>query len=148
MDGDDLGNRLGSDGEGVVGLAEGIEEGEVGVDLAQPLVVDDEQGIDVLRHLLHAVESLVNLAVALESEGDGDDAHGEDAHLLRHLSDDGGCAGAGAAAHAGGDEGHAGAVAEHILDLVEAFLCSSTGTGRTVAGAKAFMAQLQLHGHG
>ena len=111
VDGDNLGNRLGCHRERVVGLAESIVDREVGIDAAQALVVDDEQGIDVLGHLLHAVEGLVNLLVALETEGDGDDAYGEDAHLLGDLGDDGCGTGAGAATHAGGDEGHAGAVA-------------------------------------
>ena len=140
MQGDDLGYRLGGDRERVVGLSEGIEKREFGVDFAQSLVVDDEQGVDVLRHLLHAVECLVNLAVAFEAEGDGDDAHGEDAHLLRLLCDDGCCAGASATAHAGGDEGHARAIVEHVVDVLQAFLGGGTCLFGTVAGAKTLTA--------
>jgi hypothetical protein len=53
---------------------------------------------------------LLHAAVALELEGLGHHADREDAHLLGHAGDDGGRAGAGAAAHAGGDEDHVRAV--------------------------------------
>jgi hypothetical protein len=38
VNGDDLGDGLGSDAERVVGLAEGIEYGQLGIDLAQALL--------------------------------------------------------------------------------------------------------------
>ena len=47
---------------------------------------------------------------ALEVEGLGDDADGQDAALARHAGDHRRGAGAGAAAHAGGDEDHVRAV--------------------------------------
>ena len=108
--GDDLSNALCCHAQGVVGLAEGIEHGELGVDGTQTLVVDDEQGVDMLRHLLHAVERLVDLAVALEAERYGHDAHGEDAKLLGDACYDGRCTCACAASHASCDERHLGAV--------------------------------------
>ena len=46
----------------------------------------------------------------------GDDADGQDALLARRRGDDGRRTGAGAAAHAGGDEHHVGAV-EQLQDL-------------------------------
>ena len=48
----------------------------------------------------------------------GDHADGEDAEFARDLGDDGRGAGAGAAAHAGGDEHHVRA-GEMIADLVD-----------------------------
>ena len=106
---------------------------KVGIDGTQALVVDHEQGVYVVGHALHAVEGLVYFLVAFEAEGYGDDAHGEDAHFLGHLGNDGCCAGAGAAAHASGDEGHAGAVVEHALDVFGALLGSGACLGGTVA---------------
>ena len=53
---------------------------------------------------------------AFEVEGLGDHADGQDAALARALGDDRRRAGAGAAAHAGGDEHHVGAV-EVLADL-------------------------------
>ena len=148
MDGDDLGYGLGGDAERVVGLAEGVEHGELGVYLAQAFVVDDQEGVDVLRHLLDTVQCLVNLAVALEAEGNGDDAYGEDAHLLRHAGNDGSGSGARAAAHAGSDEGHARAVVKEVLDVVQALFGSGSRLFGAVAGTKSFLAQLQVDGDG
>ena len=55
---------------------------------------------------------------ALEVERLGDDADGQDAHLARGAGDDRRRAGAGAAAHAGGDEHHVRA-GEMIADLLD-----------------------------
>jgi hypothetical protein len=49
--------------------------------------------------------------------GLGDHGHGQDAHLLGHFRHDRGRAGAGAAAHAGGDEHHVGAF-QHFGDAL------------------------------
>ena len=40
--GDNLGNALGSDGKSVIGLAEGIHKGKIGVYFAQAFVVDNQ----------------------------------------------------------------------------------------------------------
>ena len=90
----------------------------------------------MLGHLLHAVQGLVNLAVTLETEGNGDDTDGQDAHLLRHTGYHGSGTSARATAHTGGDEGHARAVSQHILDVVETLLGSGTSLLGLVAGTK------------
>ena len=82
MYGDNLCNRLGGNAQGVIGLAEGIEHGELWINLAQTLIVDHQQGVDMLLHLLYAVEGLVDLTVAFETEGDGDDTNGQNTQLL------------------------------------------------------------------
>ena len=140
--GNDLGNGLGGDAERVVGLAEGGRQREVGIDFTEALVVDDEQGIDVLGHLLYAVERLVNLLGTLEAEGDGDDTYGKDAHLLGDACDDRSSTSTRAAAHAGGDEGHARAVAQHGFDVVEAFFGSLPCALRLVARTESFGTEL------
>ena len=68
--------------------------------------------ISVSTAALQARDALVGLPaalLALEAERLGDDADGERAAVARDLRDDRRRAGAGAAAHAGGDEHHVGA---------------------------------------
>ena len=84
----------------------------------QPLVRDHDQRVD---HLAQAVDALLRLARALralEVERPGDDADGQRADLvLGDLGDHRRGARAGAAALAGGDEDHVGAL-ERLLDVV------------------------------
>ena len=74
-------------------------------------------------------------ADALELERLGDDADGEDALLARGPRDDRRGAGAGAAAHAGGDEHHVRAV-EVIADLVDRLFGGGAADLRLRAGAE------------
>ena len=113
--GDNLGNALGSHAQCVVGLAESVEHCKLRIYLTQPFIVDNEQRINVLRHLFHAVESLVYLAVALETERYGHYSHREDAHLLADTGYHGSGAGTCSTAHSGCYERHASAVVEHVL---------------------------------
>ena len=70
---------------------------------------------------LDALLGLHRAAAALEGERPGDHADGEGAEALGDLGDDRRAAGAGAAALAGGDEDHVGAL-EHLLDLLAVLL--------------------------
>ena len=101
----------------------------------------------MLLHLFNTVEGLVYLTVALKTEGDGDNAYGEDAHLLGDARNDGCCTRSGTTTHAGGDKGHAGAVVQHLLDVFQTLLCGHTGLLGTVTGTKTFLAQLQMNGN-
>ena len=74
-------------------------------------------------------------ALALEVERLGHHAHGEDSHVARDLGDHGGGAGAGAAAHAGGDEHHVGA-REMVADFIEHFLGRGGADVRLRTGAE------------
>ena len=102
----------------------------------------------MLGHLFHTVECLVDLAGAFETEGNGDDTHGEDTHLLAHTGDDGSRTCSGSATHTGRDERHAGAVVEHVADILDALLSSLARPFGTVAGSESLTAELQMHGHG
>ena len=108
--------------EHVVGDLKGILEGDllVGGEL-QPLVGDDDQGVHLAPELLDAGLSLLHPAAALKGEGLGDHAHGEQTGLLGDVGHNGGRAGAGAAAHAGGDEDHVG-ILQGLGDLAPALL--------------------------
>ena len=90
----------------------------------------------VLRQFLDALERDLHAPAALERERLGDHRHGQDAQLLGQLRDHRRGAGAGAAAHAGGDEHHVGAV-ERLADalaVLERGLAADFGIG---AGAQA-----------
>ena len=82
-------------------------------------------------------------ALAFEVERLGDDADGEDAEIAGGLRDDRRCAGAGAAAHAGGDEHHVRA-GQMIADFVDDFLGGGAADLRLRTGAETFG---DLHAH-
>src|SRR5437588_3418 len=96
----------------VVGLAERVEDRGAALDDREQLLVgDDDQGVDDLAQPGHAVLGLARAVGALELERLGDHADGQRADLvLGDLGDDGRGARAGAAALAGGDEDHVGAL--------------------------------------
>ena len=82
---------------------------------------------------------------ALKGEGLGDDAHGQDAQIVCHLSHNRSRTRAGAAAHTGGDKDHLGAL-QGICDLVLAFLGSTLadlGISARAAALGKLGAQLQ-----
>ena len=113
---DDVGNGLGRRGQRVIGLAEGIAEVEVRIDVDEAVVVDDEQCVAPLLDGLDTIECHQNLLFALELEGDGDDADGEDAQFVGDLSHDGRGACACATTHTGSDEDHLGAIGQGLAD--------------------------------
>ena len=99
-------------------------EGRVRVgDQEQILVRDDDQRVDMLLQLVDAAFRRLHAAIALEGEGLGHDADGQDALFTRRLGDDRGRTGAGAAAHAGGDEAHMGAF-QRLFDGDDGFFRS------------------------
>ena len=96
----------------------------------------------MFRHLLDTIQCLVDLAVALETEGNGDDTYGQDAHLLRDARNDRRSTGTCTTTHTGCDKGHTGAVVQHFLDFIEALLSGSTCLFGLVAGTESLLAQL------
>ena len=97
---------------------------------------NDDQRIDVLLQLVDAGIGRAAAARAFERERLGDDADGQDALVARGLGDDRRSAGAGAAAHAGGDEAHVRAF-ERALDLVERLFGGGAADLGPRAGAEA-----------
>jgi hypothetical protein len=96
--------------EHLVRHLEGVGEGGLLVgDAEQVLVRDDDQRVDELLQLRDAQFGHLHAVRALEVEGLGHHADGQDALFAGDLRYDGGRTGAGAAAHAGGDEHHVGA---------------------------------------
>ncbi len=123
--------------EHVVGHLEGVGEGGLfRGDTEQVLVRDDDQGVDILRQFLDAGFRQTHAVLALEMEGLGHHADGQDAMLARGLGDDGRGTRAGAAAHAGGDEHHVGA-AQLLDDLFHGLFGGGAADVGTGAGAQA-----------
>ena len=108
----------------IVGDAEGVGEGDLLVgDVFQPVVGNDDQRIDLAAEIGDALLSLTHPVRALELEGFGDNADREDTGLVSQIGHDGSRAGAGAAAHTGGDKDH-----------VRAFQCLGNGSPGLLGG--------------
>ena len=75
--GDDFGDTLGGGEEDVVGHAEGLRHGEV-AEGTELVIVDDDDGVDMLAELLDACEGLLTAFGAFEGEGQGDDGDNQD----------------------------------------------------------------------
>ena len=102
-----------------------------------------EQRVDAFLQLGDAAFGDAHAPLAFEMERLGDDADGEDAGLLRGPGDHRCGAGAGAAAHAGGDEHHVRA-GQMIANFVDHFLrCGAADVGLRT-GAEPFG---HLHAH-
>ena len=135
---DQVGDAAHAGMQHLVGHGEGLGEGGAVVgDAEQVLVRDDDQGMDELLQFLDAAFGHAHAAVAFQAEGLGDDADGQDAGLAHGARDDGGRAGAGAAAHAGGDEHHVRA-RKLLHDLGHGFFGAGAADFRLGARAQAF----------
>ncbi len=93
--------------------------------------------MDVLLKLEDAAFGGAHALIAFEGKGLGHDADAENAHLAHGTGDDGRRAGAGAAAHAGGDEHHVRA-GEFLHDPVERVFGAGPADIGLGAGAQAF----------
>ena len=89
--------------------------------MLEAVIGDDDQGVHLAPQILNALLRLHHPAAALKAKGLGHHAHGEDPLLLGSLRHNGGRAGAGAAAHAGGDEHHV-RILQGLADLAAALL--------------------------
>ncbi len=103
----------------------------------QVLVGDDDERVDNALQRLDPLLGLAHPLGALELEGLGHHAHGQHAEFARGLRDDRRGPGAGAAAHAGGDEAHM-RTGQMIHDLFDAFLGRGGTHGRPRPGAQSF----------
>ena len=95
-----------------------------------------------------ACSALLHAALALEREGLGDHGDGERAEFAREICYDGRRAAARAAAEAGGDEDHVGAVErlEDFFGVFERGLAADLGVGAGAQPLGELGAELQLHG--
>ena len=108
---DDLGDAGHGVVQHVVGALERVLERRVLVHHFEQLFVQhDDQRVDLGDQVVDALVGDPHLAAAFVVERLGDDADGQDAEFLGDLGHDRRGAGAGALAHAGGDEHHVGAL--------------------------------------
>ena len=146
---DQGGNGLDALTQHVVGSLEGVHQGDLLLaDHLQALIRDHDQAVHMHQQVGNALLSQAHLALALKREGLGDDAHGQDAQVVCHLSHHRSRTGAGAAAHTGGDEHHLGAL-ERVCDLVLAFFSGTLAdlrVGTCAAALGELGAQLDLDG--
>ena len=152
-DGDDFGDALGGGEKHIVGTVEGLIDVEV-AKRAEFVVVDDDDGVDIVAQFSHAGEGLFAAFLAFESERQGDDGHDEDflgvlalkVDALGYFGHDRSGSGAGAAAHTGGDEEHLGVVRDGLANVVGVVDGGLAGTLGLTTGAE--IAQRNLVGDG
>ena len=146
--GDQVGDPLHALAEDVVRHPERVDDRRLLLDdLEQAVVLDHDQRVDAVAEVLDPELGLLRALAALEDERLRDDADRERAELAGELGDDRRAAGAGAAALAGGDEDHVGAL-QRLLQLVAALLRGGLADGRVGAGAEAarrLRADVDLH---
>lgn len=128
----------------VVGSLEGLGELHVAVLLTEFVIADDEQCIDVLPEFRDAVSCLLLTAFAFEAERQCDDADRQYAEFACYLRHDGSCAGAGAAAHTGGDEQHLRVRTERLTYPVLRVFSRLAARRRDVARTEHLVAEVQL----
>ena len=85
-------------------------------DRQQPVVGDDDQGVDFLAQRVDTEVGLIGATTTLEGERTGDHTDGQGTEALGDLGDDGRAAGSGAAALASSDEDHVGPL-ENLFDV-------------------------------
>ena len=145
--GDEVGDAADALEEHLVGLLEGVEDGDVAVgDGEQPVVGDHDEGVDLLAEVGDALLGGPGAAAALERERAGDHTDGQRAEGAGDPSDDRCAAGAGAAALARGDEDHVGPL-EDLLDLVGVVvggLVADLGVGAGAEAAGELTADVEL----
>ena len=114
----------------MVGLFEGVQDGDLLVRHIQQLVVgNDDEGVDLVAQIADTGLGLGRTAVALEGERAGHDTNGQGPEGTSNLGDDGSSTCASPTALTGGDEDHVGAL-EGLLDLVSVILGSLTSLVR------------------
>ena len=122
----------------LVRQCESVGEGRFLIgDAEQILIGNDEQRVDAFLQFANAAIGGPHPALALEVEWLGYDADRENPEVARRFGNDRSGAGAGAAAHSGGDEHHVGA-GQVIADLVDDLFGRSAAHIGLRAGAQTF----------
>ena len=89
----------------------------VGIHVAKPLIIDNQNGIHVLPHLIHPLQRPDNLLLLFKAEGNRHDTNRQQPHLAGHARHHWSRPRARSAAHAGSDEHHLRAVAQQMLNV-------------------------------
>ena len=134
---DQVADALDALAQHVVHHAEGVHDGRLlGDHVLEPVVGDGDERVDLVLELRAGLLGVQPAAGALEAEGLGHDADGQRAQVAGDLRDDRRRAGAGAAAHARGDEHHV-RVLERLGDLLGVLLRGALADARVAARAQA-----------
>src|SRR5271156_134485 len=147
--GDDVRNALHGLAQDIVGDAEGFEEAGAVLDaIHQPLVGNDDDGVNAADQFGERLFGLLHAALAFEREGLRRNGDSERAEFAGKIRNDRSGAAAGAAAQTGGDEYHVRAIEsfENFFRVLERGFAADLGIG---AGAESFSelrAQLQFYG--
>src|SRR5690606_25060858 len=144
LDVDDLGNAGAGIVQYVVGRLEAVFLRGVFIQqVVQVLVQHNDERVHVTREFGDAFLSHAHALVALETEGLGDHADGQDAELLGDLGHHGAGAGTRTATHACGDEHHVSAI-QCGTDFFTGSFCRGATLLGLGAGAQARAAQSDL----
>ena len=145
---DEVGDALHTLEEDLVGHLERVEHRRLVVRHGdEPVVRDDDEGVDLLLETDDPLLGLDRAAPSLEGEGSGDHADGEGAEALGDLRHHGGATSAGATPLTRRDEDHVGAL-EHLLDLFPVLLGGLLADLGVRPGAEAtgeLTADVELH---
>src|SRR5271170_863180 len=147
--GDDVRNALHGLAQNIVGDAEGFEEAGAVLDaIHQPLVGNDDDGVNAADQFGERLFGLLHAALAFEREGLRRNGDSERAEFAGKIRNDRSGAAAGAAAQTGGDEYHVRAIEsfENFFRVLERGFAADLGIR---AGAESFSelrAQLQFYG--
>ena len=131
----------------VVSFGKSFDDCEVLVNLTQTFVVDDQQCVNILAHLLHTIQGLVNLLVTFPTERNGHNTNCKDTHVLGSLGNERSSTSTCTTSHTSRDEGHLRTIREHALNGLYGLLCGFSGLIRTVTSTKTFATQLNLFRH-
>ena len=120
--GDQVGNALYALTQDAVSHTERFLHGGALVSHSQQFIIRDrDQCINILLEQSDTCFSRAHFLCAFKTERLGNDANGQDPHILGHFGNDGSRAGTGAAAHTSGNEYHVRA-GKHLTDLILVFL--------------------------
>ena len=144
---DEFGDRADRLLQHIVRDAECVGERDLLVgDKFQPVIRNDDQRVDLVGQIRNAHLGLTHPVRTLKFERLRHNADGQNPLVVRDLRNDRGRAGARAAAHTGGDEGHLRAL-EGGGDLVAALLraaLADLGVGARAASLRQLRAKLHL----
>ena len=145
---DEIGDALNALQQDLVGHLERVQHrGLVVRHRQQPVIRDDDLGVDLFLELADALIRLDRTPPTLEQERAGDHRDRERADRLGDLGDDRSAPGTGTTAFACSDEDHVGA-SQHLLDLrtvVFGGLSSDLGVGSGAKTAGYLTADVELH---
>ena len=121
-------------------------QGFILIDLHNFLVLDNNEGIDILFQFFDTLVGLIKTLFPFEVVGVGDDSDGEDTHFAGDLGHHGGGTGTRTLAHTGGDEEHFGFGADQVADSLFALNSQTFGFFRVGACAEAGVPEDKLRG--